>query len=284
MQRGYVDTPQGQLHYYEHGRGQPLLLLHQSPRSARTFDRMMRALGGKFRCIAVDTFGFGHSDPVPDKATMRDLGRSMVDVLDGLDIESAHVLGFHTGNKIAAAMAADHPDRVGKLVLIGMTHSLVTSKKDRDAAILGIVGKYMTSYGESNDGAHLLRAWATDYGSLASIWWNPDVMAARKVTPAMLAQLELQMLEMIQARHSIKQVYGMNFAFDLVAAARKIKAPSLVIECCTPAEAHLGAQGPRLVKYLKRGTLVTLQDVGFEATETHALPIAKIASRFLLDA
>lgn len=78
MKRGYADTPEGQIHYYTHGRGEPLLLLHATPRSARSYARMTRLLGAKFRCFAVDTLGFGSSDPLPAKATMEDLARSMI--------------------------------------------------------------------------------------------------------------------------------------------------------------------------------------------------------------
>lgn len=283
MERAYADTPEGQIHYYTHGRGEPLLLLHQTPSSAAAYKPMMLILGRKFRCIAVDTLGFGNSDPLPADATMFDLGRSMVHVLDGLKIERAHVLGFHTGNKIAAAMASSSPDRVGKAILIGMTHSLVISHKDRDAAIMDVVRNYMTVYPESPDGAHLVRAWAADYGSLAGIWWDPAVMTGRKITADALRRQESQMIQRIQARHSLKQIYGMNFAFDLAAALRKIKAPTLVIECCTPGEAHLGVQGPAVVKLLKRGELVTL-DSSFDTTEARAGDIAKIATRFLLKA
>lgn len=278
-----MDIPEGQVHYYEHGCGAPLLLLHQTPRSARTYHDMMRALGARFRCIAVDTLGFGGSDPLRQKASMSGLGGSMVHVLDGLGIERAHVFGFHTGNKIAAAMTADFPDRIGKTVLAGMTHSLVISRKDRDAAILDIVKKYMTVFKERPDGGHLLRSWAADYGSIASIWWDPAVVSAKKVTAQSLRQQESQMIEMIQARHSIKQIYGMNFGFDLASTLRRIKTPTLVIECCVPTEAHLGAQGPAVVKLLKRGALATLSGVGFQATETHASEIAKIVSTFLLN-
>ena len=281
MKRGYADTPEGQIHYYTHGRGEPLVLLHQTPRSARSFAPMMKLLGGKFRCIAVDTLGFGGSDPLPEKATMDDLGRSIVHVLDSLQIERAHVLGFHTGNKIAAATAAGFPDRVGKTILVGMTHSLVISRKDRDAAILDIVKKYMTVYDESPDGGHLVRAWAADYGSLAGIWWDPAVMTGRKITAEALRRQESRMIEMIAARHSIKQIYGMNFGFDLAATLRRIKGPALVVECCTPAEAHLGVQGPALMKLLKRGELVTLEGPGFDATEACAADIARIVAGFL---
>ena len=282
MKRGYADTPEGQLHYYTHGRGEPLLMLHEVPRSARSFAPIMRLLGSRFRCLAVDTLGFGNSDPLPAKARMEDLARNMIHFLDAQGIERAHLLGFHTGNKIAAAMAADYPHRVGKAVLVGMTHSLVVSRKDRDAAIMGIVRKYMTAYHESPDGAHLVRTWAADYGSLAGIWWDPKVMTARKVTDAALRRQELRMIEMIECRRSIKQIYAMNFGFDMTAKLRRVKLPALVIECRVPEEAHLGAQGPKMLKLLKRGELVTLKDAGFDATDARAADIARAASRFLL--
>ena len=284
MKRGYADTPEGQIHYYTHGRGEPLLLLHETPRSACSFARLMRLLGGKFRCFAVDTLGFGNSDPLPARATMEDLARSMIHFLDARKIERAHVLGFHTGNKIAAAIAARFPDRVVKAVLIGMTHSLVISRKHRDAAIMNIVSRYMTAYRESPDGAHLVRAWAADYGSLAGIWWDPAVMTGRRITDAALRGQETRMIEMIRCRHSIKQIYAMNFGFDLTATLRRIKLPTQVIECCMPEEAHLGVQGPALIKLLKRGELVTLKGAGFDAVEARAADIARAASRFLLKA
>ena len=179
MKRGYASTPEGQIHFYTHGRGEPLLLLHEAPRAARSFAPLMRLLGGRFRCFAADTLGFGMSDPLPAKARMEDLARSMVHLLDAQKIGRAHVLGFHTGNKIAAAMAANDPDRIGRVVLLGMTHSLVVSRKDRDAAIMAIVKKYMANHRESPDGSHLLRAWASDYAGLAGVWWNPAVVQAK---------------------------------------------------------------------------------------------------------
>src|SRR6185295_209774 len=282
MKRGYADTPEGQVHFYVHGRGEPLLLLHETPRSARGFAPIMRLLGRRFRCFAADTLGFGGSDPLPAKATMEDLARNMVHFLDAQGIRRAHVLGFHTGNKIAAAMAAGHPDRVGKVVLVGMTHSLVVSRKQRDAAIMGIVKKYMTAYRESPDGGHLVRAWAADYGSLAGIWWDPAVMTARKITDEALRRQELRMIEMIECRRSIRQIYSMNFGFDMTATLRRVKQPALVIECRVPEETHLGAQGPKMLKLLKRGELVTLKGAGFDATDARAADIARAASRFLL--
>lgn len=281
MKRGYATTPQGQIHYYDHGRGEPLLMLHETPRSAWSYAPLMRLLGGRFRCIAADTLGFGMSDPVPPKAKMEDLAKSMVQLLDALKIERAHVIGFHTGNKIGAALGAHHADRVGRLVLIGMTHSLVVARKDREAAIMAIVKKYMAKHREHPDGTHLLRNWASDYAGLAGVWWNPAVMTAGRITDAKLQGQQDRAIEMIQCRRAIGTVYGMNFGFDLTATLRKVKVPTQVIECLTPEEAHLGPQGAKVVKLLKRAELVTLKNAGFDATEAHAPAIAKAAGRFL---
>ncbi len=66
MKRAYASTPEGQIHYYNHGRGQPLLMLHETPRSAWSFAPLMRKLGKQFNCFAPDTLGFGMSDaPAP---------------------------------------------------------------------------------------------------------------------------------------------------------------------------------------------------------------------------
>lgn len=282
MKRGYATTPEGQIHYYNHGRGQPLLMLHETPRSAWSFAPLMRKMGARFNCFAPDTLGFGMSDAPAPGASMEDLARSMNHFLDQLGIERVKVLGFHTGNKIASAMAAAYPQRIEKAVLIGMTHSLVVSRKDRNAAIMEVVRKHMGSHQENPDGSHLLRNWASDFSGLSLVWWNPAIMTARRITPEVLRGQEARMVEMVQCRNHIAQVYAMNFDFDFSATLRRIKSPTQVIECCMPQEAHLGAQGPKMLKLLKRGELVTLQNAGFDATEAFAGEISRHASRFFL--
>ena len=282
MKRGYASTPEGQIHYYNHGRGQPLLMLHETPRSAWSFAPLKRKLGTKFNCFAPDTLGFGMSDAPAPGTRMEDLARSMIHFMDDVGIERAHVLGFHTGNKIASAMAAAYPKRIHKAVLIGMTHSLVVSRKDRNAAIMEVVRKHMGTYQANPDGSHLLRNWAADFSGLAQVWWNPAIMTGRRITPEALRGQEARMIEMIQCRQHIAQVYSMNFDFDFTATLRRIKSPTQVIECCVPQEAHLGAQGPKMMKLLKHGELVTLQNAGFDATEAFASDISRHASRFFL--
>jgi pimeloyl-ACP methyl ester carboxylesterase len=121
MRRGYLDGPQGQLHYQAGGAGGlPLLLLHQSPLSSRQFEPAFPALlAAGFHVVAIDMPGFGQSDPVPNSPTLGDFAAAARATLDAFGWTRAHVAGHHTGAVVAAEFAARHPERVDRVVLNG---------------------------------------------------------------------------------------------------------------------------------------------------------------------
>lgn len=138
-----IATPFGRIYAADSGTGAPLLMLHSSPNSHHDFDVVTPLLTDRYRVIAPDTLGFGDSDAIPPAVTMETLADSMVAVLDARGIAKTQVYGFHTGNKIAAALAARHPDRVENVILAGMTHSLIDDKTARDAAIAPFAAKFL---------------------------------------------------------------------------------------------------------------------------------------------
>ena len=281
INREYAQTSAGRIHYYEQGSGLPLLMLHETPRSGWSYAPLMGRLSDRYRCIAPDTLGFGMSDPIPEVASMESLARSMFELMDRLGVERADVMGFHTGNKIAAAMAALDPARVRKTVLIGMTHSLVVGRKARNAAIMTVVSRHMGRYPDSEDGSHRLRTWSADFAAMAATWFNPALMTGSSISDEALRGQEARMIEMIQCRRSIRTIYQMNFDFDFAATLRQVRAPSLVIECRVPEEHHLGEQGEAMRALLSDGALLKIEGAGFDATETHADRIARATATFL---
>jgi pimeloyl-ACP methyl ester carboxylesterase len=52
MKRGYVDTPEGQIHYRYDGSGEPVLLLHKASLSSDEYSEMLLLLGKKYMAIA----------------------------------------------------------------------------------------------------------------------------------------------------------------------------------------------------------------------------------------
>jgi pimeloyl-ACP methyl ester carboxylesterase len=139
-----IATRLGSIYCVAGGAGTPLLILHSTPNSHTHFAPLLPLLMPFYRVIAPDTLGFGQSDPMPPTITMEALAETMTAVLDAFGIARAHVYGFHTGNKIAAALAAGHSGRVDRVILAGQTHSLIDDKIARDAAIAPFAAKFLS--------------------------------------------------------------------------------------------------------------------------------------------
>jgi len=117
---GYADGVFGQIHYRTSGIGYPVVLIHQSPLSSVQYTAAYPLLAAKgFRAIGVDLPGFGQSDPPPAPPHINDYAQAILTVMDQLQITRSHVVGHHTGSKVATALGVMAPDRVTRLVLHG---------------------------------------------------------------------------------------------------------------------------------------------------------------------
>ena len=279
MRRGYADTTQGQMHYCEAGSGSPLVMLHATPRSSRVYSRIIPFLAARHRVIAFDTLGFGNSDPLPAGATMDTLGTRVAEAMTSLGLGKAHLFGLHTGNKVGVALAANHPERVERFVLVGMTHSIVLDRAKRDAAILDIVRKGMNE-SAGGAGATRLKTWAKTFGSVSESWWKADIVGGA-FSDEDQALLEREVLDKVQAQRSFDSIYRANFGFDMTGAISRIQAPTLVVELATPQEDHLGRQGEAVKKLLKRGELVVFENTDRDVLEREAEKLAKATLVFL---
>lgn len=65
--------------------------------------------------------GPGHgASPVPDGPyAIDDLAEDVIGLLDGLDVDRAHIVGLSLGGMTAMRLAARNPDRVDRMVLLG---------------------------------------------------------------------------------------------------------------------------------------------------------------------
>ncbi|WP_051400132.1 alpha/beta fold hydrolase [Haloechinothrix halophila] len=101
--------------------GSPVLLLHGIGGSGRSFDAQLPELGRGHRAFAWDAPGYGASADPHGYPGMSGYAASVVDVLDGLGADSAHLVGVSWGGVIATRTALLHPDRVRSLVLADST-------------------------------------------------------------------------------------------------------------------------------------------------------------------
>jgi pimeloyl-ACP methyl ester carboxylesterase len=113
----YVDTGQLRLHAVTGGQGPPLLLVHGWPQAWYQWRLVMPALARDFQVVAVDQRGIGLSDKPEDGYDTATLAGDLVALMDALGHQRFALVGFDTGLLISYALAADHPDRVDRLVV-----------------------------------------------------------------------------------------------------------------------------------------------------------------------
>ena len=264
LRPAYAYTDRGVIHYVEAGSGEPLLLLHATPGTWRAMAPLVPLLAPHFRVIALDTPGYGNSDPVPGTPTIEAVAQSVVAMLDAMSLPKAHLLGLHTGNKIAAAMAAQWPDRVARVVLAGHTHSLLVDKAERDAAIHHLIGHYFPRFGSSADGSHLVRQWLMAHADVQKLWWPPQLLAGSEgATQESLADAvaiaEAMVMDHLLGWRSIVPTYTSIFDFDLAAAMRGMKTPTQVLELRPADEADMPAQAPAICQMIPGAQHVLLE-------------------------
>jgi 2-hydroxymuconate-semialdehyde hydrolase len=109
--------------FHEAGRGAPVLLLHGSGPGVSAWANWrlnLPELAQRFRVVAPDLLGFGYTGPAPGvHYTLEGWLRHLLGLLEALDLPHAHVVGNSFGGALALALAVRHPERVGRLVLMG---------------------------------------------------------------------------------------------------------------------------------------------------------------------
>jgi pimeloyl-ACP methyl ester carboxylesterase len=113
----HVDTGQLRLHAVIGGEGPPLLLVHGWPQTWYAWRMLMPTLARDFQVVAVDQRGIGLSDKPQDGYDTATLAGDMVTLMKVLGHQRFAIYGTDTGMPIAYALAADHPDRLERLVV-----------------------------------------------------------------------------------------------------------------------------------------------------------------------
>ncbi len=109
------------IHYESFGSGgEPVMFIHGFGGSTYSWWETLSRLGSTRRVVAVDLNGFGYTQRLeaPESyslAAQRDL---ILDVMDALEIDRAHVVGHSYGAGVALRLAWDHAERVRSLSLV----------------------------------------------------------------------------------------------------------------------------------------------------------------------
>jgi haloalkane dehalogenase len=107
--------------YLDEGSGEPVVFLHGEPTWSFLWRKVIPPVrDAGYRCIAPDLMGFGRSDkPMDLEWYSYDRHTETVsELLSALDVRGATVVVHDWGGPIGLRVAAEHPDRVARIVIL----------------------------------------------------------------------------------------------------------------------------------------------------------------------
>ncbi len=269
--RHYLTIGGRRVHYRRAGKGPPLLMVHQSPRSSTEYEDLMRRWGTDFTCIAPDTPGFGQSDPLgkadPD---INDYADAVVEFARALGLERTTAYGFHSGGIILVTALKRHPELFSGLAVGG--YAIWTPA---EMAIFG--DAYLPPFRPSLYGEHLPWLW---HRILEQSWFFPwfDVRDAARLPGAHAdpARVHAIVMEMLDAGDAYRAGYGAVLRAPRDIPPADAATPPVLISAYDgdPLQAHIDRLGdmPKGWSAQKVATAAEHQAISLAFLQRHAGP------------
>jgi pimeloyl-ACP methyl ester carboxylesterase len=119
---GYIRASDGvRLYFEENGSGTPIVFVHEFGGDHRSWEPQVRYFVRRYRCITFAARGYPPSD-VPADVESYSQARAtadIVEVVDGLNLGRAHIIGLSMGGFATLHFGLDHPAKALSLVVAG---------------------------------------------------------------------------------------------------------------------------------------------------------------------
>lgn len=227
IRRGYACVPAARggarmVHYRVCGTGPAVVLLHDSPRSSRLHVPLMKVLASRFQVFALDTPGYGNSDPLGlEHPTIPDFAEALGEALDALGLAQAPLYATHTSAKIALALAV----RGGRMPLLVLDGLSIPDQPAGDA----FIDAYMRPFMPEPTGAWLAAEWSRTRDMLRWFPWfscNPQHRIAME--PPSPEWMEDYGIDLFSAGPSYAQAYAAAMRWSPLDDLHAVRIPTIV--------------------------------------------------------
>lgn len=168
MSSEFIDVNGIRLHYLDHGGEGPVLVMtHGLTANAHSFDGLANAFDGEVRLVAVDLRGRGLSDKPDTGYSMEDHAADVLGLLDHLKIDRAFLGGHSFGGLLTYHIAAHHPDRVRRCVVMDAPIDIGEATLEQIKPALDRLGQVLPSWP-----AYLAAIKEQPY---YDGWWDPQI-------------------------------------------------------------------------------------------------------------
>jgi pimeloyl-ACP methyl ester carboxylesterase len=196
------------MHYAYKGdpSGIPVILLHGYGDSWFSYSSVLPLLDKKYRVYIPDQRGHGQSDHPANGYELRQFAADALAFMDALNLKQATIVGHSMGSFIAQHVAAQAPERVTRLVLVGSATSIrnnvvVDLQREINALKDSVPEKFVRDFQSS-----------MSFEPLPEQFLNGVIKESMKLPARVWREVMAQML-----------------APEAAAELRKIKAPTLII-------------------------------------------------------
>ena len=127
------------LYYEDHGRGEPVVLVHGWPLSSKSWEKQVPVLlDAGYRVVAYDRRGFGNSSKPTSGYDYDTLAEDLHTLMTELDLAGATLVGFSMGGgEVARYLGTYGSDRVDKAVFISAIPPFLLKTSDNPEGVEG---------------------------------------------------------------------------------------------------------------------------------------------------
>jgi non-heme chloroperoxidase len=223
LPRCEVGTENGsaiEIHYEDHGRGRPVVLIHGYPLSGTSWERQERALlASGHRVISYDRRGFGRSSQPTVGYDYDTFAADLHVLLEHLDLRDVVLAGFSMGTgEVTRYLGRYGSGRVRRAVLIGAIPPFLLKREDNPEGVDGQVFEEMKAGIVQDRYAHFKR--------FLDNFYNVDELAPERIgQEAWQASFQVAAAASPHATYVCVDSWLTDFRDDLP----KIDVPTLVV-------------------------------------------------------
>jgi pimeloyl-ACP methyl ester carboxylesterase len=209
-----IKVKDARIHYQAHGHGEPVLLIPGLASDLSTWKKAVPHLEKRHKVIALDNRGAGLTEAPETAFTMKTLSDDAVGLLDALEIDRAHVVGWSMGGNVAQEIALRHPERLGTLVLMS------TFMKVPDRSRVAIDA--MIHSGREGASVQTFLAMMQTWCSTHAAFEGRNLSLGAEVSADLPASRRLAIEGFARQKHALD-------GFDTRSRAKELSCPTLVV-------------------------------------------------------
>jgi pimeloyl-ACP methyl ester carboxylesterase len=264
-----------ELHYEDHGSGDPIVLIHGYPLSGASWEKQLPGLlAAGYRVITYDRRGFGKSSQPTTGYNYDTFAEDLHKLVTHLELRDFTLAGFSMGGGEVARYIGKYGSKgVSKAVIISGVPPFLLKTADNPEGVEGNVFD-----GIQKAVAADRYAFFTDF---FNNFYNTDVLLGKRVSQQVV-QASWNIAAGASATASLACVptWHEDFRNDLA----RIDVPTLVLHGDSDRILPIAASGQRTAKLIKGARLVVLKDGPHCITWTHADEVNRELLSFLKEA